>query len=140
MISRKDYLGVYAGCSDITPAISANIDRMLTRVNSLIAYMSKDGIIVPVNPKTKSQISGDANGGFRPQDCAVGSPKSNHKLGLAVDLYDPDGGKIDEWVTNPINIKYIIAIDLYFEDKKSTPGWCHVQIVPPKSGRRWFLP
>ena len=139
MISRKDYLGVYAGCSDITPAISANIDRMLTKVNSLIAYLNKDGIQVPVNPKTKSQISGDANGGFRPQDCAVGAPNSNHKQGLAVDLYDPKG-EIDAWVTNPANLKYILAIDLYFEDKSVTPSWCHVQIVSPKSGRRWFLP
>ena len=139
MISRKDYLGTYAGCSDITPAISVNIDRLLNKVNALLAYMQQDKVIVPINMKTRTQISGDLNGGFRPQDCAIGAPNSNHKQGLAVDLYDPLG-KVDEWVTNPNNLKKIQALDLYFEDKSATEGWCHVQIVPPKSGRRWFLP
>ena len=139
MISRKDYLGTYAGCSDIAPAISVNIDRLLNKVNALMAYMQQDKVIVPLNMKTRSQISGELNGGFRPQDCAIGAPNSNHKQGLAVDLYDPLG-KIDEWVTNPNNLKKIQALDLYFEDKSATDGWCHVQIVPPKSGRRFFLP
>ena len=139
MISRKDYLGSYAGCSDITPAISVNIDRLLNKVNALLAYMQQDKVIVPINPKTRSQISGELNGGFRPSDCKVGSEKSQHKQGNALDLYDPLG-LVDAWTTNPNNLKKIQALDLYFEDKSVTAGWCHVQIVPPKSGRRWFLP
>lgn len=139
MISRKDYLGTYAGCNDITPAISANIDRLLSKVNALIAYLQQDKVNVPINMKTRSQISGELNGGFRPQDCSVGAPNSNHKQGLAVDLFDPLG-KIDEWVTNPSNLKKIQALDLYFEDKSKTDGWCHVQIVPPRSGKRWYMP
>ena len=94
---------------------------------------------MPINMKTRNQISGDANGGFRPQDCKVGAPNSNHKQGLAVDIYDPVES-LDNFVNDPKQAKLIEGLGLYFEHKDYTKGWCHVQIVPPKSGKRFFIP
>lgn len=62
---------------------------------------------------------------------------SNHMVCRAIDLADGDG-KLDEFCTN--NLKLLDEIGLWLELPKSTPGWAHVQIVPPKSGNRVFIP
>lgn len=140
MISMKDYLGPWANSADLTPARQANAQRLLSQVNSLMAVAMQDGVTFKVNPKTKNQISGEKYGGFRPQGCPEGSPKSAHKEGLAVDLYDPDG-KIDEWLLkSPRAQQAIASLGLYFETGSATPGWSHWTIRPPASGRRFFNP
>ena len=139
MISKKDYLGIYANCADITPTVEANIYRLLSKVNALIQAATLNKIPTPINIKTRNQISGEANGGFRPQDCKVGAPNSLHKQGLAIDLYDPTGA-LDNWVNEPKQAKLIESLGLYFEHKDYTQGWVHVQLNPPKSGKRFYIP
>jgi len=62
---------------------------------------------------------------------------SNHTLCRAVDIDDPLGD-LDEWLLE--NQNTLIVIGLWQEHPASTKGWCHVQIVPPKSGNRVFYP
>jgi len=38
------------------------------------------------------------------------------------------------------NTDKLEAIGLWLEHPESTPRWCHVQIVPPASGKRVFRP
>lgn len=63
--------------------------------------------------------------------------KSAHLSGLAVDIRDRDdhfwGWCMDE-------IDFLAALGVYLEDKRSTKGWTHCQLVPPKSGYRVFIP
>ena len=139
MISKSQYLGVYAKCSDITPSIDANIYRLLNKVNALLQAATNAKVPLPINVKTKSQISGDTNGGFRPQDCPVGAKSSAHKQGLACDIYDPSGA-LDNFVSDKAQAKLIEALDLTFEHKDYTDGWCHVQIVRVPSGKRFYIP
>ena len=61
---------------------------------------------------------------------------SSHLHGSAVDLLDVDGS-IDSWCVS--NLDALIRLGLYLESPTETPRWSHLQITPPKSGRRVFL-
>lgn len=63
--------------------------------------------------------------------------KSHHLTGEAVDIFDSDGS-LKAWINN--NIPLMETIGFWFEDFGSTPNWVHFQIVPPASGKRFFLP
>lgn len=78
--------------------------------------------------------------GYRPpeinQKVPGASEHSNHTLCRACDIYDPKGD-LDRWC-----IKYeevLRVLGLWIEHHSETPGWCHCQIVPPKSGSRFFF-
>ena len=66
--------------------------------------------------------------------------KSKHLEGLAVDLVPVKEPVSDlhKFIKN--NIALMQEIGLWFEDFSKTPTWTHVQIVPPKSGKMFFLP
>ncbi len=83
--------------------------------------------------------------GFRPSEVnkkTANASKTSHHMGkdprgVAGDLEDFDG-KIDfEFL---MNIEVLEKHGLYLEDPKHTEGWCHTQNVPPKSGKRIFIP
>jgi uncharacterized protein YcbK (DUF882 family) len=63
--------------------------------------------------------------------------KSKHLLGLAADIADPENKLYDFLQANP---QLMESIGLWCEDKSATPNWCHIQITPPGSGKRFFLP
>lgn len=111
---------------EYTQEISDNVDKMLVILNQV---------------RTKYGKPMHVSSGWRP--VAVNSKlsnagkKSNHTLGLACDFKDSDG-KLKDWVIE--NLKWLASIGLYFEDFNYTKGWVHMQIVPPKSKRRIFVP
>ncbi len=81
------------------------------------------------------------NSGWRPASInksTVGAaPKSKHMECLAIDLEDKDGS-LDAWCLE--NLEVLQEIGLWLESPESSPGWCHIQIVPPRSGNRVFKP
>ena len=141
MISIDQYFGAYTPQhKDVTPAVYANAQRLLTACNRMELIAIKDGVLFPANPFTHNGISGSGNGGFRPQDCEIGAPKSAHKEGLAVDRYDPFG-LIDKWLNeSPIAAKAIRDLDMYFEAQSATIGWSHWSLKRPPSSKRFFHP
>jgi uncharacterized protein YcbK (DUF882 family) len=54
--------------------------------------------------------------------------QSKHLYGQAADFSDPN------------NEEKLADIGLWMEDFSATVNWVHFQIVPPKSGHRWFKP
>lgn len=62
---------------------------------------------------------------------------SQHLLGCAVDISDPDG-KLYDWCRRDMDKQVIEAI-LWCEQKDDQPR-VHFQINPPKSGLRFFRP
>lgn len=79
--------------------------------------------------------------GYRPAainaTVANAAKKSNHMVCLACDFKDTDGS-LDKYC---MDNKYILEqCGLYLEHPDATPGWCHLQCVPPKSGNRVFRP
>lgn len=136
MITLEQYVGIHEG-PDWTPERQENARILLGRCETLETEMIAAGVVFPVNPKTKTQVSGETLGGFRPQNCPIGAPNSNHKIGKAVDWYDPKG-EIDAWCF--ANQDRLEAHGIWLEHPDDTPGWSHWQSVGPKSGRRVFKP
>jgi LAS superfamily LD-carboxypeptidase LdcB len=63
--------------------------------------------------------------------------KSKHLSGQAVDIYDP-AKDLQKWCKE--NESFLESVGIWMEDFSATPNWVHFQTVPPKSGKRWFLP
>jgi uncharacterized protein YcbK (DUF882 family) len=66
--------------------------------------------------------------------------RSKHLYGQAADLttIEDDVKHFQEWVLS--NIRLFEEQGLYLEGFAYTKTWVHVQIVPPKSGNRFFIP
>jgi len=137
MITLEQYVGPYRDSADWTIERQLNAQKLLAACFLLSGFMEDDGIKFHINPATKSQVSGRSNGGFRPQSCPIGAPKSNHKEGKGVDWYDPDE-HIDNWCMRHQDV--LQACGIWIEHPDATPGWSHWQNVPPKSGNRMFYP
>jgi hypothetical protein len=135
MITLEDYFAGHPGHPEITGDIRANATAMLRQVNLLLQNAAAVGLELPINPTTGTQVSGQTNGGWRPQACPEGAPNSSHKQGRGVDIYDPDGD-LDDWIDDSILGQY----SLYREAPEATRGWCHLTDRAPHSGRRSFMP
>ena len=123
---------------DLTPTIKANVARTLAAVNALVAALERDKVGIECHPVTKTPVSS----GWRPPAINAATPnaavRSKHMTGEALDLYDPDG-VLDDWcLKNRKRLKE--EFGLYLEHPSATKGWCHVQIVPPRSGNTVFYP
>lgn len=135
MISLGEYFGKWLTQADKVAVARAG--TLVIAVNRLMEIAEADGVAFPVNPATKSQISGKNYGGFRPKDCPIGAAKSNHKLGAAVDLFDPLNA-IDEWCMSHVN--QLEECGIYIEHPNYTDGWAHWSTIKPSSGARIFKP
>lgn len=62
--------------------------------------------------------------------------QSKHLYGQAVDISDPDGS-LFQWTKD--NEQFLVDVELWMEEKDDVKR-VHFQILPPKSGKRWFLP
>lgn len=103
-----------------------NLNKLLVAVNKFRTYYGK--------PMTVSS-------GYRPAEINAkvkgAAKKSNHMKCLAVDFRDSDGA-IDKFCMD--NLHILEDCGLYLEHPEATPGWCHLQCVPPRSGNRVFKP
>lgn len=135
MIGILDYFGNFYDHADATPERKEAAQEMLDKVNGLLEDYEGHGGELKVNPRTKTYVSGEQYGGFRPQSCPQGAPRSSHKEARAVDVYDPGGG-LDIWISDAI----LTAHELYREAPIATSGWCHLTDKAPGSGKRTFQP
>ena len=135
MITLQDYFGDKPHPNEY----NLNALTLLYRVNNLLnAFDTDSGLTVLNNPKTGNQVSGSkgGDGGFRLPTSLTGSSKSAHRLGMAVDIYDHDDQRLDNWLDK--NPDALIKYDLYREDPASTLNWCHLSSRKPLSGKRTF--
>lgn len=111
---------------ELTDEIRKNAEETVRRVNLLLERFGE---------------SRGVNSGWRPAAINGSIPgaakKSKHMLALACDV-DDDDGDLDEWCMN--NLDQLEDIGLWMEHPAATKGWCHLQTVPPRSGRRVFYP
>lgn len=118
--------------SELTDQIIANAMRTIERANLLLTRYKA------VTNDTEIR---KVNSGWRPAavnlSIANAAPRSKHMTGEAVDISDPEGD-LDEWCL--ANLEVLADLELWQEHPAATKGWCHVQTVPPKSGRRVFYP
>jgi hypothetical protein len=125
---------------ECSPGIEANAARTITIVNDLLLICEQFGVPVLANPGGTFAGS-QLNSGWRPPSvnaCTPGaSATSLHMTGEALDLHDP-AGEIDAWLMTPQGQYTLERLGLWLEHPDSTPGWCHLQTRPPRSGNRVF--
>jgi hypothetical protein len=135
VISLDDYFGTYLNMPEIDAATHERAESLLERVNALLEHAQKHGIVIRINPRSGTRISGTLNGGWRPKNCPIGAENSSHKDARGVDVYDPVDA-LDYWLTDEILTEH----GLYREHPSETPSWCHLTDRAPKSGKRTFMP
>ena len=144
MITLEQYFGGRREThpTECSPSIEDNAGRAVPIFNALIEAGEADGVEFPIQP------SGDFEGsqlasGWRPPSIngatKGASATSRHMTGEAADMYDPEGA-IDAWLMSERGQQALALIGLWMEHPDSTPGWAHVQTVPPRSGNRVFRP
>ena len=122
------------GCTeaDFTEEINSNINDLVRRLNS-IGYKPPMYFSSCLRSKERhKQIY--LNKGVPENKIPWGS---RHLTGQAADVADPDG-ELSRFLNTTI-IPWD-KIGLWMEHPKYTPGWIHFQSVPPKSGKRFFIP
>ena len=107
--------------------MKSNATQLLTRVNRFLQVFGQFRRVrwgyVP---------SAEANAA-RPNP----SLRSKHLTAQAVDLEDPEGD-LDQFVMD--NQQLLEKCGLWVQHPAGTKGYCHMQSVPPLSGRRIFYP
>lgn len=124
-ITRAEVLMGRDQMAPLTPKLSENLTKLMLALNALRDLYGKPMIV---------------SSGYRPPEinfAAGGAKQSNHMFCLACDFKDPDGA-LDRWCLE--NLSALEECGLYLEDPGHTPGWCHLQVVPPRSGKRVFIP
>lgn len=139
MITIEDYFRLNE--RHRTPALDATAEAMLEKVDALRAEAEAAGVDFGIDPDTGTEISGakggSGAGGFRPPGSVFGAPSSAHKTAHAVDVYDP-ARRFASWCM--AHLERVSAYGLHLEDPRWTPGWVHLQDVPPRSGKVVYIP
>lgn len=138
MITLEDYLNhwrfhygdVHVPSSSLTDRMRADAQTTVDRANALLSAFGKSrGITSGWRPVEVNRLVRGA------------SPHSNHCKCLAIDIVDGDCALDAFCLASPHVLE---ELGLWQESPKSTPGWCHVQIVPFRSykpgGARVFIP
>jgi uncharacterized protein YcbK (DUF882 family) len=109
----------------------ANFDRLFIAINSIRTAYGKPMIVTSGVRSVEDQTRIDKAAGRKPR---LGSA---HLKAAAVDIWDRDG-QLWHWCLD--NIKLLVEIGIYLEDRSATKSWVHMQILPPASHNRIFLP
>lgn len=124
---------------ELSTQVRANAATTVDLVNRLLVLAKTAGVSLEANPRTGTVLTS----GWRPPSYNAtvpgAAPRSKHMLGLAADIYDPDGD-LDEWLMSAQGQQVMADLGIWHEHPASTRGWAHVQCVPPRSGRRTFYP
>ena len=111
--------------NEYTQEISDNLDELLIKLNKFRAAYGK-----PMY----------CSSGWRPlsvNNRVSKAKKSKHMLGQAADFVDKDKELAKFCLQNE---ELLIKIGLWMEHPDYTSSWCHFQSVPPKSGKRYYIP
>jgi hypothetical protein len=134
MIARKEIISD-DNYEIVGQDVKDNIDGLLVVINKLRAAYGKPMLVTSGFRTMEDHLRIYAEKGIT--DKKLIPMKSKHLYGQAVDISDKDGF-IKQWVVN--NLEFIEKIGLWMEDFNATKNWVHFQIVPPKSGNRFFIP
>lgn len=138
MITKSHYFGA----KSYPVSHGENTEKLLHAVNALLHDAVNAGVYdYWIAPDTQTQISGErggsGDGGYRLPESKTGPKGSAHRVGRAIDVYDPER-KLAAWCIK--NKAALAKHGLYIEDPRWTPGWVHVQDISPESGKRVYIP
>ena len=117
--------------SECTEIIQQNARKTVEQINRLLAVFEEEML-----------VSRDVcNSGWRPKtvnDATANTSKfSKHLTADAADISDPDRA-LAQWCVK--NTAVMVECGLWAEDFRWTPTWVHLQRIPPKSGKRIYIP
>ena len=122
---------------ECSPDILRNSSLMVQLANRALVNARFDGVVL--QPRGDGTMT---NSGWRPPSLNARTPGASrtslHMTGQAIDINDPDG-TLDAWCVKSCTT-VLKVLGLWLEDPAATPGWCHLQIKPPRSGARIFRP
>lgn len=140
MITLPDYwMGRdVAHAAALTDKIIVNATLLLGRVNLLLAWAYGEHVTPALDAHTGTHVAS----GWRPpainDATSTAAAKSKHLSGEAIDLRDSGTRDLARWCLR--NLDALEEIGLWMEDPQWTPSWVHLQIVPPGSRRRVYVP
>ena len=128
-----------------TPEIDKNLVTLCNRLNAFSGFIKAQfpddaadgGFFTDGEFKVTSGLRDTAKQAELIKQGLSRATKSNHLIGAAADIYDPNG-TLDEWCEKHVAV--IGNIGFWMEHKSYTPGWAHFQIFAPRSGNRFFIP
>lgn len=128
-ITTAEYLGQHAALAapgELTTEMRGNAARTVAAaINLLARFGQQRGLRSGWRPRAFNSMVPNAK------------VASLHLTCEAIDLDDEDGELRDFCMAN---LGTLESLGLWMEHPASTKGWCHVQIKPPKSGKRVFYP
>lgn len=129
MITLNEILKGRAKFDELPREIQSNLELLLDRINKIRSAYGKP---MKVN-----------DGYRRPADTPKnGASKSKHLIGAAIDIDDDDKGTFWFWLMDNLQLCKDVGLWLehggYTHNKDGT--WTHLQILPPLSGKRIFIP
>jgi hypothetical protein len=135
MITMEELLSNQAKLNELEPDIQNNLNELLLRINKVRTSWGKPMTVTSGFRTMKHHLEIYAAKGIT--DKSKIPMKSNHLYGRAVDISDPTH-VLQNWCK--ANEPLLAEIGLWMEDFSVTKTWCHFQINPPQSGKRWFMP
>lgn len=111
-----------------TPEIDKNLAILLDRLNRIRVAWGKP-MTITSGLRSSAQQEALIRAG------KSNAPRSKHLVGAAADVADDDGSFYD-WCRG--NEALLEEVGLWCETRQG--GWQHMQIFPPASGKRWFIP
>lgn len=124
-----------AKLEDQDDAIQSNLKELLEKINKIRALYGKPMVVTSGLRTMEDHLRIYKEKGIT--DKSKIPMKSKHLSGQSVDISDPKQ-ELQKWCKE--NEKALQDIGLWMEDFQYTKTWCHFQVVPPKSGKRWFIP
>lgn len=135
MLSIKEFLKPGVAFSSLPADVQVNLLELCKRMNTVRAAYGKPMTVTSGLRTIAEHLAIYKAKGITDQ--AKIPMKSKHLSGEAVDIADAKG-VLKAWCL--ANVAVLEAAGLWCEDFSATPTWLHFQCVPPKSGKRFFLP
>lgn len=120
---------------EVPPELQENLKILLERVNKLRSLWGKPMIVTSGYRSMLEHLEIYRKKGIAPEKVPL---HSHHLYCEACDFADEDGSLKAFVKANDYQV--LKDCELWMEDGSTTTNWCHVQIVPPKSGQREFMP
>ena len=135
MITMEELLSNQCKFDECDESQQENLKILLDKINQIRTKWGKPMTVTSGLRTMKHHLEIYAAKGVT--DPAKIPMQSKHLYGQAVDIADLDGS-LKKWVDS--NVSLLEDAGLWCEAFSSTPTWVHFQIIPPKSGNRFFIP
>lgn len=135
MITLKEIIGL-TEFSSLSQEMQDNLNTLLERVNKLRKLYGKPMRVTSGLRTMESHLAIYARKGITDQSKIP--MKSRHLVGAALDVSDPKQ-ELQKFILG-LSEQELEELGLFFESFEYTKNWTHIQIYPPKSGKRFFKP